>query len=214
MPNNIPPNEPNNNALAENDPQHIWKNQTTEAFKMSADQLRHKAEQHQSKSRIEATYSIIVGLGLFGFFAWNFARIHELLPRLGAAVLSLWAIYYAYQAYKWFWQKRLAPDASVSTTLQSYRSELEKRRDYGRNLWRRAGLPFVLLGATLAILPKLITSLSAPGKLASSVLAAWMPLFLLFAVWLVVFFFVRKRRRDQLQREIDELRSFENASRS
>ncbi len=54
-----------------NDPQNIWQNQPTEAFKMSADQLRHKAQQRERKSRFEAVYSTIIGLTLFVFFAWG-----------------------------------------------------------------------------------------------------------------------------------------------
>lgn len=57
-----------------NDPRNIWRNQTTEAFKMSADELLRKAQQRERKSRFEATYSIIIGLILFVFFAWAFAR--------------------------------------------------------------------------------------------------------------------------------------------
>ncbi|HTV65438.1 MAG TPA: hypothetical protein VMD98_07530 [Bryocella sp.] len=42
----------------------------------------------------------------------------------------------------------------------------------------------------------------------------WVPLFVLFGVWLIVFFFVRKRPREKLQQEIDELRGFEQQNRA
>ncbi len=196
------PTEIDNNA-----PQNIWKNQTTEAFKMSADQLRNKSQQRERKSRFEAGYSIITGFFVFIFFALAFLRTHGLAPRVGFGVLSLWGIYFAYRSRKRFGQGGPAPDAALNTTLRSYRSELEKRRDYSQNVWRRAGLPFVLLGSALVILPRLMQSIHSP-KLIEPLL----PLFALFVVWLVVFFFVRKRRRQQLQREIDELRSFESQS--
>src|ERR1039457_1935766 len=148
-----------------NDPRNIWQNQPTEPFKMSADELRRKAQQRQRKARFEAIYSIIVGLILFVFFARVFVQPHEVVPRMGVGLLSLWGIYYAYQAYKWFWQERLTPDATLNTTLQSYRSELEKRRDYGPHVWRRAGLTFGVLGVAMVIVPVLIKSLDTPRLL-------------------------------------------------
>ena len=37
-----------------NDPHDLWRNQPTEAFKMSANEMRRKARQHQTKSRSSA----------------------------------------------------------------------------------------------------------------------------------------------------------------
>src|ERR1039457_4930213 len=186
-----------------NDPRNIWKNQTTEAFKMSADELHRKSQQRQRKARFVALYSIIVGLILFVFCAWTFARVHnEVVPRIGVGVMSLWGIYYAYWAYKWFWRERLAPDAALNTTVPSYRSELEQRRDYDRHIWRRMGLAMV-------IVPGLIKSLDAPRLLLSFV-----PFFVLFAIWCAIYFPMRKRGQQKLQQEIEELRVFERENRS
>jgi hypothetical protein len=192
-----------------NDPRNIWKNQTTEAFKMSADQLRRKAQQRQKKSRFEAVSSIIIGLILFGFFARTFARVHEVVPRMGLGLLGLWSIYLAYQAYKWFWLERLAQDATLNTTLQSYRSELERRRDYARNVWRKAGLTFVFLGAAMFVVPGMIKSLDAPRLL----LLNFGPFFVLLALWCAIFFPMMKRQQRKLQQEIEELGVFERESR-
>ena len=192
-----------------NDPRNIWRNQTTEAFKMSADELRRKAQQRERKSRFEAAYSIIIGLILFVFFAWAFARAHELASRIGFGVLSLWGIYFAYKACKRIWQERLAPDATLNTTLQSYRSELEKRRDYARHVWRKAGLTFVFAGMALIVVPSLIKSLGTPRLLLN-----FAPLFVLLAIWCAIFFPMRKRNQRKLQQEIEELRVFERENQS
>lgn len=191
-----------------NDPQNIWKNQATEAFKMSADQLRRKAGQRERKSRFEAAYSIIVGFLLFVFFGWTIFRTHELLPRVGFGVLSLWGLYFAYRASKRLRQARLAPDAALNTTLESYRGELEKRRDYTRHIWRNV-LAVCFLGVALVIGPALIDSLDAPRLLLNLV-----PFFALLAIWSAIFFPMRTRSMRKLQREIEELRAFEGESRS
>jgi len=187
-----------------NDPQNIWKNQPTEPFTMSANELCRKAQQHERKARFEALYSIIAGLILFVFFAWRFVQPYEVVPRMGVGLLCLWGIYYAYQAYKWIWPGRLTPDAALNTTLQSYRSELEKRRDYGRHLWRRAGLTFCVLGVAMVIVPALIKSLDTPRLLLNT-----LPFFVLLAIWLAVFLRLRKRNRGKLQQEIEELSALE-----
>ena len=192
-----------------NDPQNIWKNQPTEPFTMSANELCRKAQQHERKARFEALYSIIAGLILFVFFAWRFVEPYEVVPRMGVGLLSLWGIYYAYQAYKWIWPGRLTPDATFDTTLQSYRSELEQRRDYGQHLWRRAGLTFLVLGVAMVIVPALIKSLDTPRLLLDL-----LPFFVLLAIWLAVFLRLRKRNRGKLQQEIEELRVFERENRS
>ena len=191
-----------------NDPQNIWKNQPTEPFTMSANELCRKAQQHERKARFEALYSIIAGLILFVFFAWRFVEPYEVVPRMGVGLLSLWGIYYAYQAYKWIWPGRLTPDATLNTTLQSYRSELEKRRDYGRHLWRRAGLTFLVLGVAMVIVPALIKSLDTPRLLLNT-----LPFFIILAMWLAVFLRLRKRNRGKLQQEIEELRALERENR-
>lgn len=197
------------NDLPTKDPRNIWKNQTTEAFKMSVEELRGKSQQLQRKARIETVYSIIIGLIFFVLFARNFATNHEVVSRMGWGLLSLWSMYFAYQAYKWIWPGRLAPDPRVNTTLQSYRSELEKRRDYAPNIWHRAGLSFCFLGVAMVMVPLLIRSLDSPRFLAN-----WAPVFVLLAVWLATFFPMRKRRQQRLQQEIEELRTLEAESRS
>jgi hypothetical protein len=191
-----------------NDPKGIWQNQPTEAFKMSADQLRFEAQKRASKGRFEALYTGVIGLTLSIFFAWILVTAHDLVLRAGFGVLALWCLFMAYQAYKGIRSGRLEPDAPLSTTLESYRSELEKRRDFTRHVWRKAGLAFCFLGLALVIVPELIKALRSP-RLALNVL----PVCVLLAIWLAIFFPLRKRRLQKLQQEIEELRVFERENR-
>lgn len=187
-----------------NDPQNIWKNQPTEPFVLSATELCREAQQYERKACFEALYSIAVGLALFAFFARGSVQPYDLVSRTGLGLLSLWGIDYAYQSYKWIWPRRLMPDAALNTTLQSYRCELEKHRDYGRHLWRRAGLTFCFVGAAMFMVPALIKSLQNRQLLLNT-----LPVFVLLAVWLAVFLRLRKRNRGKLQQEIEELRALE-----
>ena len=71
-----------------NDPRNIWQNQPTEPLKMSTNEIRAKAQRHQTKARFEAVYSIIIGLFLCVFFARVFVQPHEVVPRMGVGLLS------------------------------------------------------------------------------------------------------------------------------
>ena len=142
-------------------------------------------------------------------FARSFARVQEVVPRIGWGVLSLWGLYHVYQAYKWIWPGRLAADATLSTSLDFYRRELERKRDYGRHIWRRSGLAFCFAGLALIVIPALIKALETPRLLPNAV-----PFFVLLVIWFVVFFSMRKRNQQKLQREIDELKALEGESRS
>jgi hypothetical protein len=75
------------------DPQNIWQSQNTEPFKMPAAELRLKVQQHQKKAWLKAHLSIIIGLVLFVFFAWTFAKGGDVVPRMGLGLLSLWCLY-------------------------------------------------------------------------------------------------------------------------
>jgi len=191
------------------DPQKIWQNQPTEPLKMSATELRHRALDRQSKARFEALSTIIIGIILCVVFAWSFARAHTVLARMGWALLSLCGIYAAYHAYKWIWPRTLPAEAPISTCVEFYRRELERRRDYNRRWWR-SGLPFLLLlGMVMAGLGTGARN-APPHPLLNAV-----PFFVLLAIWAVAFFVMKKKLgRENVQQEIEELRAFETENRS
>jgi uncharacterized membrane protein YdbT with pleckstrin-like domain len=187
-----------------NDPQKIWQNQPTEAIKMSLDEIRRKAHKLQTKGRLAAVAQIVIGLVLCVLFALSSAKAPAVVTRIGWGMLSLWGAYIAYQAYKWIWPRSLAPDATLSTSVDFYHRELERRHDYARHTWRRAGLTFCFVGLALVVLPALISVLGTPRLLLNAV-----PFFVLLATWLAIFFPMRRRQQRRLQQEIDELNALE-----
>jgi hypothetical protein len=182
------------------DPKQIWQNQPTEAMQMSLEEIRRKAHQFHNKARLKALTAIVIGIALCGVFAATVAKPQYLVLRIGWGILSIWALYGAYQAYKWIWPSSLAPEATVGTSLDFYRRELERRRDYVRHIWRRSGLWGCFTGLALVVAPALMGALRAPRLLVNAV-----PLFVLLTTWFVVFSSIRKRERTNLQREIDAL---------
>lgn len=191
------------------DPQEIWQNQPTEASKMSVTDLRRKALERHSKDRFTALFTIIAGIVFCVFFAWSFARTHEMLARMGLALLSLCMIYAAYHVYKWTWPGNLPEEAPINTCLEFYRRELERQRDYSHRWWK-SGLPVLtLLGVVMAAVGT--GARNAPPRPLRNAL----PFFLTLAIWAVAFFVMKKKLgRESLQKEIEELRAFETENRS
>lgn len=189
------------------DPAKVWQNQPTEVSKMSAQELSNRDQERQRKARFTVILSVVVGIALLIDFAWTFTWIHDVVSRIGLGVLSVWCIYFMYHTYRWSWPGRPSPDAPAGTTLQSYRGELEKQRDHARHIWRRTGLTHCFLGVALVIAPGLIQAIKAPRLLSNLA-----PFFALLVMWAVAFFFLRKRKRRRLQREIDELKDLERRS--
>lgn len=200
-----------------NDPQNLWQSQPTEAFKMSADTLRLKAHKMEKKTRLAVIWAAAIGIGLFLWFGWGFLSFPETFRdfrlgplglwtmRLGFGLLSLWALYSGFKAYKIFWPKPAPSDADLKTTLQSYRAELEKRRDYSQNIWLRSGLVVCFVGIAMVVTPVVVRDIATPLQLLLNV----GPVFALFILWLAIFIPQRRRRQRKLQQEIDQLRALE-----
>ena len=208
------------NEFPMNDPQNIWQKQPTEAFKMSADQLRLKAEKRQRRGRFSVLFSTVMSAIMFVIFAWELARFSPLMAgplslwsmRVGFGVLCLWCIDVLYQAYKRLWPGRLAPDATLDTTLQSYRSELEKQRDFGRNTMARRVLVFFSLGMAMFIVPMLMVKVPVvinPTPMTGPRLLLNVAPFLLLATAWVIMLRMMNRSRRKLKQEIEQLRAFE-----
>jgi hypothetical protein len=189
------------NEYPAGDPRNIWQHQPTEKSKMSTDVLRYKAQQQFQRARSQAQGAIALGLVLCALFAWSSFRADDLLPRIGWAVASLWCAWFAYHAYRWIWPGPLAADAPVGPSLEFYRRELERRRDYFRHTWLRSGLPFGFLGLAIVIVPPIIRHPSlGPNAL---------PFFVLLTGWFIAYFYLRAKKRRELQQEIEELQAFE-----
>jgi hypothetical protein len=201
-----------------NDLQKVWQNQPTEVLKMSVDKLRLKAQQADRKARSVVLTTAAIAIALFFWFGWGFLsfpeKFHNFAPgsleawsmRLGFGVLSLWSLYSGYTTYKVLWPTAAASDADLKTTLQSYRQQLEKRRDYLQHVWLQAGLTFCFLGMAMVVLPTVVRDITTPLRMLANV----GPIFALFILWLAIFIPRRIRRQRTLQQEIDQLRALES----
>lgn len=200
-----------------NDLQNVWQNQPTEGFKMSADTLRLRAQRHDRKARRAVLISAVIAIILFLWFGWAFFSFPKIeifglgalglwSVRLGFGVLSLWGLYSGYKTYRVLWPTYLASDADLKTTAQSYTDQLEKRRDYSRNIWLRSGLIFCFLGLAMVVVPIFVRDIASPLQLLENV----GPILGLFVLWLAIFIPLRKRKLGKLDREIAQMRALQS----
>ncbi|MGP0071282.1 MAG: hypothetical protein ACLPWF_05035 [Bryobacteraceae bacterium] len=183
-----------------NDPRKIWQDQPKEKTQMSINEIHRRVQRLQRSGRFGAIAGIVLGVAMSVVFAITCSKVQYAVTRTGWATLSVWCLYFAFQAYKLTWPGSLSPDANWSTSVEFYRSELERKRDYMQHIWIRSGLWLCFLGLALIVVPPMVLFIRTPRLLLNAV-----PLFALLAIWLVSFFFLRKREQEKLQREIDEL---------
>jgi hypothetical protein len=182
----------------ENDIRSKWQNQPNETTRMSVEELRQKAWKLQRKARREVLLLYGIALLFVVFFGRAFVRSHETLSRIGLGLLIVSALYLPYQAQKRLWPRNPAAEVASTTGLESYRRELERRRDYTRHIWRLLGP--LLFGLGVFLLPAVIKAFKNSGL--------WLnilPVAVLLVFWATLAIPLRKRQLRKLRRELDAL---------
>ena len=184
---------------------------------MSVEQLRISAHNLQRKSRFEELRSIVACTIVFVFFArglfntprmlvpieWSAASLWSI--RMGCALICLGAAYEVYKACKRMRTWRFETGTTLETTVRSYRTLLEHRRDFFRRMWHNKALWFILAGMGFAAVPMLINE----AHRSPHYLLAAAPLAGLLAIWWIAMVVIRRHCQRKLQQEIDQLRAFE-----
>jgi hypothetical protein len=183
-----------------NDPQKLWQSQPTEPIKMSLDDIRRKVKTFQSKQRLAAISWMVIAPIMCAFFARTLLNTPGVISRVGLGIVCCWTLYGAFQAYRYLWPRPLADDATYQTSLDFYRAELNKKQNYARNIWQKMGLTWLFVGIALFLGPPLSGAFQNPGLLRNA-----LPFFVLLTAWFVMFFVLRKRERQKLQLELDDL---------
>lgn len=185
------------------DVQAIWQNQSTEEIQTSLERFKQKAEHLRVKARWMAIASDVTYLAALAFLGFQYTRVPNPISRAGLAILGAGSLYVAWRAHKQLWPLSPVPDLSATTGLEAYKSELQRSRDYSRNVWRMVAplIPGAVVFALPVIGPFLRKALEDPKV----VLTNAVPICVLLAIWLVFLLPVRRRRLWKIQGEIDTL---------
>jgi RNA polymerase sigma-70 factor (ECF subfamily) len=190
-----------------NNPQQIWQCQPVEGIKMSVEALRHRSGKFETRIRRrnvrEYVASVLAAAG-FGYF---FVTTHALLFRVAYVLFIVGLGWVVFQLHRKASARTMPSAIGATTSLQFFRSELERQRDAVQNAWPWYLAPlvpgFVILTAAY------IRALPYPAGVAGAARLDGVVAVLFFLVWKM-----NQRAARRLQRVIDELHAAENSRRN
>ncbi|HYR43250.1 MAG TPA: hypothetical protein VER98_09515 [Terriglobia bacterium] len=186
-----------------NDPRTIWQDQPTEPSAMTLEKIRRKVRELHAKTRRELLGNIAAPLAVVVFSGLGAAIFDDPPQRTAFALALAWALAGQYFLHRGMWSATLPGDAALTTGLEFYRREIERRRYLFRRVLKWSFGPMLLaIGALL--LPIVTGGVRERGAFRNMI-----PFLTLLALWLVGFFVIRMRQHRELQREIEELNDIE-----
>jgi hypothetical protein len=189
------------------DPRAIWQNQPTEPSAMTLEKIRQKVRELHAKTRRQLMGNLVMPLVVVAFYGFGIKHFHHPMLRSAFACAIAWSLAGLYFLNRGMWSAMLPGDAALSTGLESYRREVERRRSLSGRFMVWGFGPVVFAVATLIML---ILSLgSGSGMSQKGTLLKMTPFLTLLVIWLVGVFVIRMRQQRELQREIDQLNDIE-----
>ena len=178
---------------------------------MTLEKIRQKTQELHARTRRELMKSIagpLIVVGICGFAI----RFPDPVLRAMLALAVAWSLAGQYFLNRGMWSAALPGDAALSTGLESYRREVERRRFLFSRvmLWHFGPVVFAI-----AIFIVLIASLGTwnRGMPLKEALLKMSPFLTLIVIWMAAVFVIRMRQQRELQREIDALKEIERVNR-
>ncbi len=185
-----------------------WQRQPTEPSAMTWEQIRQKTQELRAETRGALLRGMMVSLLVVAISGYGIVLGVGSVLRAVFALAVLWSAAGQYFVNRRMWSPALPQDAALSTSLESYRREVERRRSLsGRFLLWSLG-PVLLAIATLIGLI-LSLGMTQRGMLLQGTLLKMTPFLAVVVIWLVSVFVIRMRDQRELQREIDLLQDIE-----
>jgi hypothetical protein len=178
---------------------------------MTLEKIRQKTQELRAKTRWDLIKSITGPLIVAAICGFGI-RFPDPAPRAILAFAIAWSLTGQYFLNRGMWTATLPGDVALSTGLESYRREVERRRFLFSRimLWQFGPVVFAI-----AILIVLIASLGTGnrGMPFEEALLKMIPFLTLIVIWIAAVFVIRMRQQRELQREIDELNEIEQVNR-
>jgi hypothetical protein len=195
--------------FSDSDPKSVWQNQPREDDDMSLKLLLAEAQKLGARARrnLVLPVSLTIVTAVTMLYLYFTRPLPATTVIIGSLVLLLVLaqagrrVYTAYQIHKWVWPGTLTTELALTSSMNFYRVELERR--YREAVRRSRPWVIVLFGAGL-VLPLLYASLyggRSPQNLA--------PFVFIVLVWMEFSLYTRKRDARKIRRELDELDEFE-----
>jgi hypothetical protein len=190
-------------AVLNDDPRKIWQNQPKETLAMTLKLIRMKVRDLRAQTRKKLLGTLAGPLVVGGFSAYGIKLVHGVFPVLELVFVFAiaWSLAGVYFLNRGLWTAAMLGDAALSTGLEFYRREIERRRALGGRVLLWSFGPIFLAIAAFVLFVALVSG--------ARIFPNGMPFLTLIVIWMVAYFVVRMRERRDLQREIDELNEIE-----
>jgi FtsH-binding integral membrane protein len=189
-----------NNPSNGEDPKALWQMQETEPSTMSLEEIHNKAKRLRAKTRLETFSMLVLVATSVAISCYGIVRTNEFGIRLAFALAVVWILigFYFVNRGMWF-RSDSGGEASPLTGIDFYRRELHRRSRMVSRIVLWFVCPFVLTVSTFIFeMMLVIESQHRPIR-------NLLPFSALFAIWLVAYFGVRSRTRQELRKELDGL---------
>ena len=182
-----------------NDPKDIWQQQSREMSTVRLERMiRRRAQELRARTGRELVGTIVSPAIVVSISSFGIARGDNPMQRAAFAIATAWSVAGAFVMNRGMWSGMRTEDGTSATGLAFYRREIERRRYLFHRVMQWSFAPVVLaIGA-------LIAWLRERGPVAKMI-----PFLTLVTIWIAAAVVMHRTRREDLQREIDELNDIE-----
>jgi hypothetical protein len=187
-----------------NDLRTIWQNQPAEPSVMTSERIRQKTHELNTKTGQALFGRIATALLMIGIAGYGIATSDIPVLRAVFACAIAWSMAGQYFVNRSMRLPTTPGEAGLRPSLESYRQEVERRRNLSSRflLWS-LGPIMLTIAAFIALI--LSFGIRNPAMVPTGALFKMIPFLTTVAIWVVSVFVIRMRDRRELQREIDEL---------
>ena len=196
-----------------NDPRNVWQNQPTEDFKMSAAELRLKAQKFEkrvSRRNLREYVASAIVIAIFGSYIWLYPSA---LARTGSVLIIAGTLFMVWALHKRGAARTMPAGLEFRSSVEFHRKELLRQRDLLRGIWWWYLLPFVP-GLFVCCLAGLERALKEPDASAhqGAIVVSFGVQMVVFALFFVGIWWLNHRGANKIQRQIDALDALEKES--
>ena len=119
----------------QNPVQKIWQDQPVEGITMSAEEIRRRAGKFERRIRGRNRRESVACLLVSGLFVYFSVGNHDVLFRIAYGLFIAAMIWVAVQLHRKGSAKSLPAGLEASSSLQFFRTEMERQRDTVKNVW-------------------------------------------------------------------------------
>lgn len=175
---------------------------------MSLETIRRRAGELHAKTRSELLANLGLALIAIATSSFGLAQGAPWALRAAFAIIIVWALAGQFFLHRGAWPQTLPGDAAMSSGLQFYRREIQRRLHVFRSVLRWSVGPFAL--SVVAFILSLAVQARGNSALPPNrLLLNMLPFLSLFVLWIAAVFVLRIRGQRSLALELRDLDNLE-----